>query len=525
MNITTIYNRFNELDEQDLSSFEEMFRLRFTTPFDHTTHLPAYDSIFEYANTQFKMSPTVTLMTMLPAMSVALGMKSYMRHGVHSTKPNVYVINVQESGKGKTQFTKWLYKNSIYKKDMQFSIEYAEEKNRIQLAEPGSEGVDFKSVNDKQAAINKLHRGKKMPVLTGVTPASLLQAVGQCATMLNYDELTTFKSVFYPNDPGKLGDTMNHLTQLYSEHTYKKSLVSADSTDVLDSSLSFYAHGTASGALSLFNPFYMGNGTTWRFWFTLTEKDEVEIYNSGGIALRRDRMKDNNPQHPTEFITAFDTVFDSMFDNMNECHFYYDRSAAIKREDVEAILRTMEAVYSQDEKYSFKKTMINKLFACMEKMSLLFHVLNNHELFRGRKHMQPGTSFSGLLDPFSVGSESVEAAFEVVRIIYSNWLDMFALKDDKIDTAIIADINKTTTKTKKAPKRYKEIYDKLGGSGKYSMNDIKSAIESILKDVPKDNQKVYRGRYMQDLKKSLDLGLANRETYDDGREVLIIKTL
>lgn len=513
MKINEMFDLFDSMDENEGAQFEEVFRRRYTERFDHEEHLPAYKNVFEYAEGRFGMTPSVTLFTMLPPMAAAMGMNSYISYGVFKTKPNCFVINIQPSGKGKTAFTKWLYAENIYKRDRELTQVFVDELDRLQEVVPGDH-AEFKTLRDRDVAITRLERRRRQLLLTHVTPAALYQNVGQSALMMNFDELTQFRNVFFPNDPGRKDDNSFILTQLYSEHVMKKSLIGESGRDVLNSSLSFYAHGTPSGVLPMMNETYRENGTLWRFWFALQEIESAVLFSNAGASARKNSIK-HRVEKPAAFNQAFNSVYDALHNNASEYVFSYSNSALELRDKVEAIFRTMEAIYG-DEKQSLYRSIVNKLFAAMDKLALIIHALNNYELFK------PGMSqlslSSGLLDPSKIDEASVEAAFTITRMIFSNWLDMVALEKESSTAEVIEGMRKkstslTVTKKTKPMLDYNAIVDSLGGPGSYDLQRWEAAVMGHEYNVT--NPRQARKRVMEMLSKNPNL------TVMDGKNIIV----
>ena len=501
MKINEMIGLFDSLDENNHNPFEEAFRHRYTERFDYAEYLPAYKSVFEYAEGRFGMTPSVTLLTMLPAMATALGMNSYISYGVFKTKANSFVINIQPSGKGKTQFSKWLFTDNIYKRDMELTQAFVDELDRLEEIVPG-DNSEFKTVRDKDVAVKKWERRRQQLTLTQVTPAALYQCAGQSAVMMNFDELTMFRNVFFPNEPGRKDDNSFILTQLYSEHVLKKSLIGESGRDVLNSSLSLYAHGTTSGVLSMMNPAYLENGTLWRFWFALQENESSVLYSTSGVTSRRNTLN-HSVEKPSAFNSAFNQVFESMYNNAADYVFSYSQPALELRDKVEAIFRTMEAIYG-DEKQSLKRTIVNKLFATMDKVALLIHSLNNYELFK--PGMNQTSLSTNLLDPSKIDADTVEAAFAVTRMIFSNWLDMVAIKNEDHTVEMIDGIRKKSTDSTKKTRPmadYNSIVEQLGGPGSYDIEKWEDAVKDF--DYQSSNNRISRKRMNEMLSKNPNL--------------------
>jgi hypothetical protein len=383
--------------------------------------------------------------TMLPIVSTACGMNTFMNPGVvlGNIKPNLFCVNILRSGGAKSQISSLLLKETLNP--------LSEELYRITQEEIDSLVVDkdngpLYNAKDRSEERERIRLRSHKPILSKVSPAALMQYAGNGALMLFFDEIASFINSFV------IGDReVTLLTELYQTYRSDKVLIGRSDTEVWDSSLSLYAHGTPELAKQMVTPKMQTDGSSWRFCFNVDIKEPLTLSFAEYLAKSSDELPD------------FETFY-RMFNNIKLDHFKNETPKIYTYEEEALQIKSFLSKKLQwladslDEKGSRTSSMLLKLPALLDKMSLLHHLM--------RSNLGDSNVFT-LRDSKIVKADSVSFAWDFAKKVFTGWNMMIQLRESK---DLTSEIEKNTIKKKtKNDEFYSQILTDMGGPGTYSI--------------------------------------------------------
>lgn len=467
------------LDDNDLKSWhiaEDRFRI---TDFDFSEISPELaKEIYRGTEIHRGMSKFAIFNTMLSILSVACGRYTEL----HSTfankriKPSVYIVNVAKSSQGKSPMFDWIADDTIRRRAD--DIGYAFDQKY--------ESINSEDSKDREALERTAVLKQVQPMSGDYTLPALLQRLRNSAVLINFDELGIFWNTNAPEGKQSL---MPQLTKLFTGGQTDVSRVGPGLRDVRDGALSVYAHGTPALAKKFFSGEYPHDGTSYRFLFTNSEGSDPKKYGKGGASARLNEVR---PDHgvPTVFIEIFNKVFNSCFmleiqqdadepivNRKNRNTYVYNTSGASMKELASvSILRWMEDQCSEsnDKGKTVKTVMLSKIHNYIDKLSLLFQIMKD---FAPDNNIKEVDIFADAGRGNIVDGKSVELAFNYMRIMYNNWLDLIG--KEVIGEASIDDI--ANDEKKKPPVEVKKLIEilKWVPGAEYAESEVMSAIEGL----------------------------------------------
>jgi len=414
-----------------------------------------YNAIKSIAKMNRVKEETV-LFIMLPIIATALGMHTYIDAGNRpiTTKPNVYMINLLNSGGAKSQITSLLLKNTLKKLDN--SLEEQTERLLNMIVIDKQNGPIFGS-NDRKEEKTRIRMQQHHALISKGSPESIFHFANNGAMMLVYDELATFIDMFIIGDR-----SVTNLTELYQSHSVKKVLIGRETASVKDSSVSMYAHGTPQYGKTMVTEKMKADGSCWRFW--------INIDTPEAVSLSLDEFMDSADSEEVPDFSAFDRLFNSIvsqhFKRESEWVYKYDKKALEAKKVVFGTLQWLSL--SLDERDSTMKTILLKLPAIIDKCALLHAVVTYN--------LQDKTVFNAM-DTKQVGVESFEFGWAMARKIFTGWMELIQLRDSKTNDEGLQEhkLKKPSVNSQ----YYLELIQKMGGPGVYAKDKFALVLSSI----------------------------------------------
>lgn len=396
------------------------------------------------------------LFVMLPILATALGMHTYIDAGNRplTTKPNVYMVNLLNSGGAKSQITNLLLKNTLKRLDKELQEQTERLLNMIVVDKQN--GPIYNST-DRDNERKRIRLTSHHALISKGSPASVFHFGGNGAMMLIYDELATFIDMFIIGDR-----SITNLTELYQSHSVKKVLIGRETASVEDSAISLYAHGTPQYGKTLVTENMKKDGSCWRFW--------VNIDTPEAISLSLEEFMDSTDSEEVPDFSAFDLLFISIvnqhFKRETEWVYKYDKKALEQKKVVFKTLHWLSL--SLEEKDSTMKTILLKLPAIIDKCALIHAVV---------KYNLEDKSVFNAMDTKVVGLESFEFGWAMARKVFTGWMELIQLRDSKTDDEGLQEhkLKKPSVNSK----YYQEFLQKIGGPGVYFKDKFESALSSI----------------------------------------------
>ena len=395
------------------------------------------------------------LFVMLPILATALGMHTYIDAGNRpiKTKPNVYMINLLNSGGAKSQITNLLLKNTLKKLDSSLQEETERLLNMIVVDKQN--GPIFNST-DRDSERKRIRLTSHHALISKGSPASVFHFAGNGAMMLIYDELATFIDMFIIGDR-----SITDLTELYQSHSVKKVLIGRETASVEDSAISLYAHGTPQYGKTLVTDKMKKDGSCWRFW--------INIDTPEAISLSLEEFMDLESEEVPDFST-FDRLFTSIVNQHlkreTEWVYKYDKKALDQKKVVFKTLQWLSL--SLDERDSTMKTILLKLPAIIDKCALIHAVV---------KYNLEDKSVFNAMDTKQVGIESFEFGWAMARKVFTGWMELIQLRDSKADDEGLQEhkLKKPSVNSQ----YYQELLQKMGGPGVYPKDKFAFVLSSV----------------------------------------------
>lgn len=395
------------------------------------------------------------LFVMLPILATALGMHTYIDAGTHpiKTKPNVYMINLLNSGGAKSQVTNLLLKNTLKKLD---NVLQEETERLTSLVVIDKQNGPIFGSNDRKEELTRIRMRQHHAIISKGSPASLFHFAGNGAMMLIYDELATFIDMFIIGDRA-----VTDLTELYQSHSVKKVLIGREAASVEDSAVSLYGHGTPQYGKTLVTDKMKADGSCWRFWINIDTPESV--------SLTLEEFMDSQSEEVPDF-SAFDKLFNTIvgqhFKRESEWVYKYTKEALeVKR----IVFKTLQWLsLSLDERDSTMKTILLKLPAIIDKCALIHAVI---------KYNLEDKSVFNAMDTKQVGVESFEFGWAMARKVFTGWMELIQLRDSKSNDEGLQEhkLKKPSVNSK----YYQELVQKMGGPGVYPKDKFVLVFSSI----------------------------------------------
>jgi len=173
---------------------------------------------------------------------------------------------------------------------------------------------------------------------------------------------------------------------------------------------------------------------------TLSDRKSRTLYKKAGASQRRNDAPENQGP-PVEFIKIFNKVFNKCFKNElytdnteplfnsknRNTYNYTSHARALKSDISNCILNTLETLADEsgDKGKDIKMTMILKIHNFIDKFALIFQLIRDAQSTKD--------DIDSLFDSSStinnpVDSESVELAFNYMRVMFNNWLVILGSK-------------------------------------------------------------------------------------------------
>jgi hypothetical protein len=381
------------------------------------------------------------LFVMLPIIATACGMKTYIESGTHefSTKPNVFAVNVLNSGGSKSVIANGLMRNTIKKLHNEYRDLTLRRIEDVRI----EKDTEITGAQARDAERARIRLSAHTPLASKGTAESMFHYAGNGAMLMYYDELATFIEMFMGKER-----KVQILTELYQTHSVEKTLIGRESTSVIDSSLSLYAHGTPTYGRHLLSSSMRADGSCWRFWINIDTPEP--------ITLSMDEFMEQQSMEIPDF-TTFDRLFhaikDSHFKSLVEINYSYTKEALTSKHEIWKKL--LWVTKSMDETNETLKSMLLKLLAIIDKCALIHTIV--------KENISPS--------PFnyrSVDQDSFDFGWSMARMIWTGWMQMIQMEENKN--------NDTELKTHKIKKPtinneiYARLLDQMGGPGIYDLD-------------------------------------------------------
>ena len=402
-----------------------------------------------------RVSEETVLFVMLPVLATACGMNTYIDAGTHPlrTKPNIYAVNLLNSGGAKSQIANLILKNTLKAKDEKLQ----EQNRRIQdsVTIDKQNGPIYNST-DRANEITRLRMQEHHALISKGSPQSLFHYAGNGAMLLVYDELATFIDMFVIGDRA-----VTDLTELYQSHSVKKLLISRGSASVNDSAVSLYAHGTPEYGRTLVTPKMKADGSCWRFWINIDTPEAFSMTLEEFLAAEDDEIPD---------FSAFDKLFNDIakdhFERTTEWVYKFDKETLqVKRE----LFKTLQWLSgSLDESESTMKTILLKLPAIIDKCALIHAIV--------KYNLEDKTIFNAM-DTKQVKLESFEFGWQMARKVFTGWMELIQLRESKTNDEGLKEFK--VKKPSINSQYHQTLIEKLGGPGIYSKSNFDSAYASL----------------------------------------------
>ena len=409
----------------------------------------------EISATNNGISKETILFAMLPIISTACGMNTFIDPGVvpGKVKPNLFCVNVLKSGAAKSQISSLLLGNTLDPLSLRLHTEVAEQIDSLVVDRDN--GPLFNS-KDRSEEKERIRLSAHKPLLSKASSAALLQYAGNGSLMLFYDELASFINAFV------IGDReVTVLTELYQTHKCDKVLIGRSNTEVWDSSLSFYAHGTPEYGKQMVTPKMRGDGSSWRFCINVDIKEPLtETYEE-----YCNRMSKELPDFKL-FFTMFNNIVSSHLQRPEEWIYKYDKEALEIKAFLSNKLKWIAGSLSEGD--SLISTMLLKLPAILDKISLLHHIM--------KSNLGDNMVFQSY-EPKIIKKDSIEFAWNFARKTFTGWNLLIQLRDSKESTDSIE--KNTVKKSTKNHLIYSQILILIGGPGIYETEKWEEAIKEF----------------------------------------------
>lgn len=370
------------------------------------------------------------LWIMLPILGTACGMNTYINAGTHpfETKPNIYAINLLNSGGSKSTITSMLLKNTLKPLDKQLRARNLQQQDSVEIDKDGP----IVNSTEKQNEITRIRLGEHNAIISKATPESMFHYAGNGAMLLFYDELFTFVSNFLGTN-----HAITDLTELYQTHSIKKVLIGRGSASIDDSSVSVYAHGTPTLGMNLISEKMRSDGSSWRFWINIDTPEPTTLSFEEFLASNR-----TTPPNFTEFDNLFKLIARSHFERTDVWSYSYTREALEAKSQIWEKLRWV--ANSLDN--SLMSTMLFKLPAIIDKCALIHSI--------ARQNLDP-YQIPGSPSLNRVDQGSLDFGWDMARKVWTGWMSMIQLDVPAVDEKEL----KQHSVTK--PTQATIIYDKL----------------------------------------------------------------
>jgi len=409
----------------------------------------------EISATNNGISKETILFAMLPIISTACGMNTFMDPGVVNgkVKPNIFCVNVLKSGAAKSQISSLLISNTLDPLSLRLHREVQEQIDSLVV---DRENGPLYNSQDRQEERRRLRLAAHKPLLSKASSAALLQYAGNGSLMLFFDELASFVNSFV------IGDReVTLLTELYQTHKCDKVLIGRSDTEVWDSSLSFYGHGTPEYGKQMVTPKMRGDGSSWRFCMNVDIKEPL----SESFEEYCSRMHRELPDFTT-FFRIFNNIAALHLQRQDHWIYTYEPESLMIKAYLSQKLKWLAGSLSEED--SLISTMLLKLPAILDKIALLHHLiksnLGDQSIFQAHA-------------PRTVGVDSISFAWDFARKTFTGWNLLIQLRDSKESTGSIE-----KNRVKKSTKNhtfYSQILIQLGGPGSYDLAHWERAIEEF----------------------------------------------
>jgi len=403
---------------------------------------------------QNEVSQDTVFFCMLPVISTALGMHTYINSGTRKdikTKPNTFCINILPSASGKSPIASSIINPTLYPlHDM------LQKKNDEQMASLKINKTDgpIHNSTDLAAEKTKVSLSRHSVVMSHGSPEAIFHYAGNGASLLFFDEIAAFWKQFNGKDRN-----LQMLTELYQSHRAEKLLIGRTSTSVPDSSLSLYAHGTPEFGAHFFDPDVRSDGSTWRFWINIDIPELNTLSYSEYVATKS--LDSPNLQC---FYELFDKIRKVHFQNTSDKIYNYTPLALCYKQNIENAIMWL----SSSIQNSSMTTMLKKLLAVFDKSALIHSIIISH-LDRDDTFMRTHSH--------SVDLESAEFAWSMACKVWTGWMSM--LQDDSTNPQSFDELKKSTVKKPtRDMKEFNEILKCMGGPKTYHHSVFKDAVDN-----------------------------------------------
>lgn len=348
------------------------------------------------------------LFIMLPILGTACGMNTYINAGTHpfETKPNIYAINLLNSGGSKSTITSMLLKNTLKPLDKMLRDRNLQQQEAVVIDRNGP----IVNSTEKQNELTRIRLREHNAIISKATPESMFHYAGNGAMLLFYDELFTFVSNFLGTN-----HAITDLTELYQTHSIKKVLIGRGSASIDDSSVSVYAHGTPTLGMNLISEKMRSDGSSWRFWINIDTPEPT--------TLSFDEFLASNRTTPPDF-----SAFDALFKSIAKIHF--------ERGDIWSYTYTKEALEVKTHIWDkirwvansidnpLMSTMLFKLPAIIDKCALIHSIVSQNL----DPYQIPGSPSLNRVD-----KDALDFGWQMARKVWTGWMSMIQLDVPPVD--------------------------------------------------------------------------------------------
>lgn len=391
------------------------------------------------------------LWIMLPILGTACGMNTFIAAGTHpfETKPNIYAVNLLNSGASKSTITSMLLKNTLKPLDIRLRARNLQQQDLVEIDKDGPIVNSTEKLNE----ITRIRLREHNAIITKATPESLFHYAGNGAMLLFFDELFNFVSNFMGQN-----HAITDLTELYQTHSVKKVLINRGSASIDNSALSVYAHGTPTLGLNLISEKMRSDGSSWRFWINIDTPEPTSLSLEDFLA-----STETTPPDFSGFDTLFNAIVKTHFERQDVCTYTFTKEALAAKEEIWGKLKWVATAIE----HPLMSSMLFKLPAIIDKCALIHAIV--------KQHLDPYT-IPGSPTLNRVDQDALDFGWDMAKKVWTGWMSMIQLE---IEATNDKDLKKhSVTKPSKNMLIHNEIVTRMKAKGEnFDLTSWQNAIE------------------------------------------------
>lgn len=404
---------------------------------------------------QNDVTPDTIIFCMLPILATACGMHTFMHAGSRDmkSKPNIFAVNILNSGAGKTPISKGLIDNTLKLLDKQMLARNEQQLESVQINK--TDGPIF-NATDRKDAMSKISLMRHNVLMSKGSIEAIFHFAGNGASMLYFDEMANFWRQFDGQER-----LVQDLTELYQTHSINKVLIGRTNTSVEDSSLNAYIHGTPEYGKLFMSPDMRSDGSCWRFCINVYTPEKLDVSFDDFLSTR---VK----THPdfSRFFSLFDEIRKQHFERTDDWVYKYDDAALELKQHLDN--RLIWCSKSIDNE--LMSTMLSKLLGIVDKAALLHSIVKSNTSEAISEDFLVSSYMSKV-----VGIDSVEFGWDFAKKVWTGWMTVFQLAESNAEDE--ESLQKASVKKKtRSMTDYNDVVKSMGGPGTYDIKVWENAL-------------------------------------------------